>query len=121
MNFIGYIPNTAYNAIQRDKHSYILLDIYDDKTKALKVVSKKQCLGNILKHRKYHPTKEKLKALLPTLPLHFSSESMGEKSKYVLHDYNSPLYRSVGYKVELDSNNPYVLSLFPPKTKYSST
>ena len=116
MNFIGYIPNTAYNAIQRDKHSYILLDIYDDKTNALNVVSKKQCLGNILKHRKYHPTKEKLKALLPTLPLHFSSESMGEKSKYVLHDYNSPLYRSVGYKVELDSkNNPYVLSLFPPK------
>lgn len=116
MDFINYIPNTAYNAIQRDKHSYILLSVFNPKTGNLKIVKNNQCLGTILKHRKYSPNKTQLIKLLPTLPLHFSSESMGEKSKYVLHDYDSPLYRSVGHKIIKDGrNNPIALSLFPPK------
>lgn len=116
MDFINYIPNEAYNAIQKDLHSYILLSIYDSRSKTMKIVNNSQCLGNILKARAYHPTKETLNELLQTLPLHFSSESMGEKSKYVLYDYNSPLYRSVGYKVTFDEKlNPIVKSLFPPK------
>lgn len=116
MDFINYIPNTAYNAVQRDNHSYILLSIFNPLTKSIKIVKNNQCLGTILKHKRYVPSKKQLEKLLPTLPLHFSSESMGEKSKYVLHDYDSPLYRSVGYKITKDvKNNPIALSLFPPK------
>lgn len=115
-SFIQNIPNTAYNAIQKDLNSYIVMSIFDEKTGLLKRVNKYQCLGNILKAKAYIPNKEKLANLIQTLPLHFSSESMGEKSKYVLHSYKSPLYRSVGYDVVVDNKgNAIAKSLFPPK------
>ena len=114
--FIQNIPNTAYNAVQKERNAFILLSIFDDETKQLKTINRHQTLGNILKSRAYIPTKAKLAKLLPTLPLHFSSESMGEKSKFVLHNYDSELYRSVGYKVFKDAKgNALVKSLFPAK------
>lgn len=115
-SFISYIPNKAYNAIQKEKNAYIILSIFDPNTKQIKIVNNSQCLGNILKAKAYIPRKAHLQKLLPTLPIHFSSESMGEKSKYVLHDYALPLYRSVGYNLTKDvKGNTIVQSLFPPK------
>lgn len=116
MDFISYIPCNAYNAKQKVNNSYIVLSIFDQKTKSLKRVMNGQCLGNILKVGEYHPNKKTLELLLQTLPLHFSSESMGEHSKFVLHSYETALYRSVGYRLSVDTNlNPIAQSLFPPK------
>lgn len=116
-NFIDFTPSTAYNARVREDNSYIILSIFDAKTKELKRVGNSQCLGNILKYNLYIPREEQMLSLLNTLPIHFSSESMGESSKFVIKPYEEELYRSVGYGLIKDKgvNKGYVLSLFPPK------
>ena len=121
MEFINYIPASAYNAIQKEQNSYIVLSIFDFITKSMKKIANSQCLGNILKFGAYHPTKKNLAILLQKLPIHYSSESMGEGSKYVLHSYDKELYRSVGYRMTKDkSNNPVALSLFKPAQNVSA-
>ena len=116
-NFINHIPNTAYNAIQKDEHSYIILSLFNYKTGQLKRVKNNSCLGTLLKNKAYHPSPYIFDKLMDTLPIHYSSESMGEHSKYVLSPYeNDDIYRSLGHKTFKDKNgNWYCKSLFPSK------
>ena len=117
-DFMENTPCEAYNAKLREQNSYILLSIFDEKTKSMKLLNNSQCLGNILKAKAYRPSESIMTVLLNNLPIHFSSESMGEKSKFVLQPYEKPLYRSVGYQETVDKDNPrkmIVRSLFPPK------
>lgn len=116
MEYISYMPSTAYNAIKREENTYVVLSLFNPKTNQLKVVNNVVSLGNIMKANAHQLSKKQLAELLPNLPLHFSSESMGEKSKFVLHSYDKDMYRSVGYKVTKDAkSNAIVKSLFPPK------
>lgn len=116
-NFISYIPNTAYNAVKKDEHSYIILSLFDYRTQQLKRVKNNNCLGTILKNKAYHPNPFLFELLLNKLPLHYSSESMGEHSKYVLKPYeDGDIYRSLGHKTfKGKDGNWYAKSLFPPK------
>lgn len=117
-SFINYIPNTAYNSIQKDKHSYIILSLYDYKTKQFKYFKNNNCLGTLLKNNQYFPNEFVFNKLLDTLPIHYSSESMGGNSKYVLQPYtdNNEVYRCIGHKTfKHTDGNWYTKSLFPPK------
>ena len=115
MNFIDQNPVQAYNAIQKNLHSYIILSLFDLKTKSLYKVANSQCLGNILKFNTYITPKTYLLSLLSKLPIHFSSESMGEHNKFVIKAYNDPLYRSVGYRmVKNEKDQYYANTIFKP-------
>lgn len=107
-------PFKAYNAIQKEKYSYLILSIFDNRTKMIKYKSGNNCIGNILKTKDYKVNSIALSALLHRLPLRFTAESNGEKSKYTLCPYPEEIFRSVGLKTFIDPKTkvPHVTSLF---------
>lgn len=115
MNYVDHNPVSSYNAIQKNLNSYIILSLFDLKTKSLHKVANSQCLGNILKFNAHITPKSYLLSLLSKLPIHFSSESMGEHNKFVIKSYDEPLYRSVGYRlVKNEKDQPEAITIFKP-------
>lgn len=117
-DFINNIPYVAYNAVQREKNTYVILGLYNFLSKSFKSINNNQCIGTILSAKAYHPTPIAMNILLSKLPLHYTSESMGEKSKYVLMPYEQgEVYRSLGHSTFKDEKGNWTAkSIFPPKS-----
>lgn len=110
-------PLKAYNAIQKEKNSYVILSLFNPKTGVLKKRNNSFCIGNILDSGDFKVSPSELSVLLSKLPLHFTAESNGEKSKFTLCPYDQPFpYRSIGLKFFSDERKrPFVKSIFPSK------
>lgn len=115
MNFLDRNPSFAYNDEQKKKNMMVILSLFDYKTKTFKKSGKKHCVGDLLKTGQHLTPKSYLLSLLGRLPIHFSSESMGEDNKFVIAPYDQELYRSVGYRMtENEKGEPVAITLFKP-------
>ncbi len=116
----GAVPK-AYNAIQKSLNTLVILSPWDYALSSvtqpiLKTIVKNQSyptINDILRSKAYKPTEKNLEMICQDLPIHPSSESAFSKTgKLTAKPYNpkAPLYRSVGFREELDG----FISIFPP-------
>lgn len=95
-SFVQYVPSIAYNAIQKNENSYIVMSIFEGE-----VLPDRTLLGDLIHHKSYIPTMEKWVEIMKNLPLQCSSESGCSKTgKIVIYPYSKGnLYRSVGHQI----------------------
>ena len=98
-SFVSYIPSTAYNAIQKNKHSYSVIAPYNQFGEM-----KAECLGTMMWNKTSVPNADEWRLIAPSLPVQFSSDSgAGKAGKLVLQPYElGSVYRSVGHRLFKD-------------------
>lgn len=96
-SFVQYVPSVAYNAVQKNKNSYIIMNLYSETTLEMK----KGTLGDMIHHKSFHPSAEGWYVIKDQLNIQCSSESGASKTgKLILYPYSKgSLYRSVGHNI----------------------
>lgn len=96
-SFVQYVPSVAYNSVQKNQNSYIIMGVYDEEQGSFK----NKTLGDMIHFKSYIPSAEGWYKLKDQLNIQCSSESGASKvGKLILYPYSKgSLYRSVGHSV----------------------